>query len=255
MKKTFTSSNNTEFTPHPDWPAQRDILRYEHLVGFSIRTKLKDGGTWIEIGPGTHAVALRPLESVSNIDLVVLSSDKVDLSGTNIRLEYGRIPDAVEFLQRYRGAADVVTDIFSSVTYLDDPAEALLCLSYLPNAKGRVGVFTELDKFGSVETWRCLESFFLQETGQVVTFEPFRIKGDAEPIWVDCLRVTVERRSRREVAELDELKGRLHECLGLPTVGRTIWKTKDGKATISEINYSRFPIPSELMRLATIKPA
>jgi hypothetical protein len=243
------------FEPHPDWPAQRTLDRYEHLVGFSIRQQLESGGTYIDIGPGTHAVALRELDERGGVGLVALTPDQVDISGTNILVEYGRIPDAVEVLQRYSKKCRVVTDVFSATTYVQDPAYALLALSCLPDDTGKVGVFTELDKFGASQTWAGLEAFFAEETGQSVRLEPFNIKGDAEPIWVDCLRITIEGCSRRTVAELPELRKVLHYRLGAPKVGREIWRTKDGKAVISEINYGNFPAPSQLMRMSTIRPA
>ncbi len=243
------------FKPHPDWPAQRTLDRYEHLVGFSIRQQLTHGGIFMDIGPGTHGVALRELAGCPGVGLVALTTDEVDVVGTGIVVEYGRIPDATEVLERYSKRCRVTTDVFSSVTYLDDPAFALLALSCLPDEAGKIGVFTELDKFGTAETWAAIEGFFAEETGQHATFQRFNIKGDAEPIWVDCLRVTIEGASRREASELPQLRKVLHNRLGQPEVGREIWRTKDGRAVISEINYGRFPVPQELMRSATIRPA
>jgi hypothetical protein len=238
---------------HPEWPAQRNLDRYEHLVGFSIRDQLKSGGICIDIGPGTHAVALRELAAIPGVSLVALTPDSVDVSGTSIHAEQGRIPDAKDFLSRFSGKCRVVTDVFSATTYVDDPALSLLSLSCLPDRDGTVGIFTELDKFGAADTWEALTCFFSRETGQKLRFERFNIRGDAEPIWVDCLRVTIEGRSCRTVDELPVLKEALHAEIGVPQVGREIWKTKDGRATISEIHYGRFPAPSELMRLATIR--
>lgn len=243
------------FTPHPDWPAQRSLERYEHLVGFSIRQQLRDGGVFFDVGPGTHAVALRELSALPDVTLVGLTPDKVDIAGSPILLEHGRIPDAGEVLRRYAKGCRVVTDIFSSVTYVEDPALALLALSFLPDRLGKVGVFTELDKFGARKTWREVSNFFADCTGQQVVFEAFNIRGDAEPIWVDCLRITIEGVSSRDVSELPELKAKLHDRLGSPHVGREIWTSKDGKARISEICYGKFSPPSELMRKATMRPA
>jgi hypothetical protein len=241
------------FQPHPEWPAQRPLSRYEELVGFSITEKLSSGGVCVDIGPGTHAVALRALEGLKNVTLAALTTDTVDVSQTRIEVTHGRIPDATNFLSRYYRSCRVVTDIFSSVTYVEDPAHALLAIAMLPERDGIAGVFTELDKFGSMETWGAIRDFFTREMGQTITFSRFRITGDAEPISVECLRVVIEGMCRRSVDELPQLKHLLHQELGAPSVGREIWKTKDGKATISEINYARFPRPAELMRLATIK--
>lgn len=255
MRDPINNLHDTRLRPHPDWPAQRSLDRYEHLVGWSIRRLLHDGGVWIDIGPGTHAVALRELDGLPGISLVGLTPDSVDVSGTGILVEHGQLPHAEEFLSRFCGKCRVVTDVFSATTYVDDPACALLSLSCLPGNGGKVGIFTELDKFGVVDTWGALERFFTSQTGQKLTFQPFNIRGDAEPIWVDCLRVTIEGKSRLTVADLPALKDMLHSEIGAPRVGREIWKTKDGKAVISEINYSRFSAPSELMRLSTVRPA
>jgi hypothetical protein len=246
---------STPKVAHPDWPKQRDLARYEHLVGFSIRDKLARGGVYLDIGPGSHAVALRAVEDLPNTSLLALTPNEVDTTGTKIHVEYGRIPDALDFVERHAAACRVVTDIFSSVTYVDNPADALVVLSFLPDEFGILGVFTELDKFGAPETWRALEHFFRHHTGQTARFETFRIRGDAEPIWVDCLRVTIEGVSRCSIQDLPSLRLKLRSSLGEARVGREIWRTKDGNAIISEINYSKFPVPTELMRLATVTPA
>lgn len=250
----FTLSNfSAPSASHPDWPNQRDLDRYEHLVGFSIRDELSHGGVYLDIGPGSHAVALRSVENISNTTLVALTPHTVDVQGTRIIVEHGRIPDALTFVEKYAHSCRVVTDIFSSVTYVNDPAYALAVLSLLTDDQGIVGIFTELDKFGSNETWGVIENFFREHTGQNVRFEKFRIKGDAEPIWVDSLRITIEGTSHRSKTDLQTLRENLRKTLGDPSVGREIWRTKDGSAIIAEINYGAFPVPKELMRLATVQ--
>jgi hypothetical protein len=249
------TSFSTPNAAHPDWPKQRDLARYEHLVGFSIRDKLAHGGVYLDVGPGSHAVALRSVEDIPNTTLRALTPNEVDTRGTGILVEHGRIPDALDFVARHASSCRVVTDIFSSVTYVDDPADALAVLSALPDQPGIVGVFTELDKFGASETWPVIERFFHEHTGQAVRFQRFRIKGDAEPIWVDCLRITIEGASRRKMEDLASVRQELCKTLGEPRIGREIWRTKDGSAIISEINYGNFPVPPDLMRLATVESA
>jgi hypothetical protein len=249
------TSFSTPNAAHPDWPKQRDLARYEHLIGFSIREKLASGGVYLDIGPGSHAVALRSVEDIPNTTLLALTPNEVDTSGTGIIVEHGRIPQALEFVSKHAGACRVVTDIFSSVTYVDDPADALAVLSTLSDQAGVIGIFTELDKFGASETWSVIEQFFAEHTGQTVRFVRFRIKGDAEPIWVDCLRITIEGASHRAIDELSSVRQELRKALGEARVGREIWRTKDGSAVISEINYGKFPVPENLMRLATVEPA
>jgi len=240
---------------HPDWPKQRDLARYEHLVGFSIREKLAHGGVYLDIGPGSHAVALRSVEDIPNTTLLALTPNDVDVRGTRILVERGRIPEALTFVEKHAASCRVVTDIFSSVTYVNDPADALAVLSLLTDQQGVVGIFTELDKFGATETWSVIEDFFRQHTGQNVRFKSFRIKGDAEPIWVDCLRITINGPSRCSATDLQTLREKLRATLGEPRIGREIWRTKDGSAIISEINYGAFSVPKELMRLATVQSA
>ena len=246
---TFSPSQGA----HPDWPKQRDLARYEHLVGFSIRQRLSSGGLYLDIGPGSHAVALRSVEDIPHTTLLALTPNDVDVRGTRIVIEHGRIPEALAFIEKHAASCRVVTDIFSSVTYVNDPADALAVLSLLPDKQGIIGVFTELDKFGATETWRVIENFFQRHTKQNVRFETFRIKGDAEPIWVDCLRITIEGASQCEAKHLQALREQLRSTLGEPRVGREIWRTKDGTAIISEINYGAFPVPKELMRLKTVQ--
>lgn len=246
------SSAQPEFAPHPDWPAQRDLSRYEHLIGFSIRDKLSAGGLYLDIGPGTHAVALRPLDNLPGVSLAVLTTDSVDVAGTQIVVEHGKMPSALDVIARYAHRCAVITDIFASTTYSDDPAVVLAAISFLPAESGTVGIFTELDKFGAIETWREISLFFREQTGQNVNFEKFRIKGDAEPIWVDCLRISISGAHNHDVSHLPILKEELEKRLGKPSIGRTIWKTSDGRATISEINYEKFPAPPELMRISSI---
>src|ERR1700734_3060579 len=113
----------SQIIQEPMWPKERDLSRYNTLVGFEIQKLLKPGGLWIDIGVGKNAKPMRPLIGRPSVVLKAISPHYRTLP-TGIALTTGHVPEHVDFLAENRGHARLVTDIFGAVSYCDDPVQA-----------------------------------------------------------------------------------------------------------------------------------
>jgi hypothetical protein len=91
----------------------------------------------------------------------------------------GSVPDDRSFLKSFAGQATLVTDVYSSVSYSDNPYLALAYCVLLLKAGGRCGVFTELKRLGDLSAWDRAIQFFRTTLHTFLSFHATPIFEDA----------------------------------------------------------------------------
>lgn len=217
------------------WPKERDLGRYNVLVGFKIQEYLSGGGLWIDIGVGKGARPMRPLIGQPGVMLKAISLHWRALP-KGISLTTGRVPENVGFLAGNRGCARLVTDIFGAVSYCDDPIQALIYGALLLRAKGVFVVFTELRRLGDLETWDRTTEFFHNRMHQDITFQTVFVLGDSSGQFSTCLRIRIEGKSTSRSAVSNIFKDA--RCtIGMPRRGKPLWISSDKSAKIWSTHY------------------
>ncbi len=218
----------------PPWPKERDLARYNALVGFEIQEHLRGGGLWIDIGVGKGARPMRPLIGQPGVTLKAISPHYRALP-TGISLTTGHVPEHVGFLAGNRGRGRLVTDIFGAVSYCDDPIQALIYGALLLRADGVFVAFTELRRLGDLETWDRTTEFFHDRLHQDITFQTVFVLGDSSGKFSTCLRIRIQGKSS-PTALSNIFKG-ARRAIGIPQRGEPLWISSDKSAKIWRTDY------------------
>ena len=146
------------------------------------------------------------------------------------------IPDDQAFFERWSGKARLVTDVYGSVSYGDDPLRALAYCSLLLEPGGICAAFTELERIGGLATWNRAIQFFRRELQVTMTLMAVPIVEDASQSFATALRIQATRQQAGQVT-LHVLVARLHDEVGRPMPSNTIWESPDKTARIQRIEY------------------
>lgn len=247
IARPLALSNNAEVlqmnppSNHPNvseplWPVQRNLERYQSLLGIDIAHALKDGGMWIDIGPGIDALPMIPFIDRDDVQLNCIGTHPRSLN-PRINFEQDTVPSALAYLHRYSGRAKLVTDIYASVSYSTDPYLALTYCTLLLEPAGTCGVFTELNHLGDLSAWDRAVQFFRTELNADLSFHVFSIFEDASKSNATALRLHVKRHGKISPIEFDCASLRLRQMIGVPSVIGTIWEGEDKSARIYAIHY------------------
>jgi len=219
----------------PLWPTQRGLERYNSLLGVDIATILAGGGAWIDIGPGVEALPMHPFLGRPDVALQSIGSHPRTLPA-GIEFTLGEVPANTAFLERYAGKAKLVTDVYSSISYSEDPLLALVYCGLLLEAGGTCGAFTELKRIGGLATWDRAIQFFRRELHVVLSLEALSIVEDASQSVATALRIRATR-ERVEAVSLAAAGALLHARVGHPVPSGTIWESPDQSARIVQVDY------------------
>jgi hypothetical protein len=221
--------------PEPPWPKERNLARYNALVGFKIQNYLRDGGLWIDVGVGQDARPMRPLIGRPGVTLKAISPHFRKLPAA-ISLTTGTIPEHTGFLAENRGRAQLVTDVFGAVSYCDDPLQALIYGALLLRPGGTLVAFTELRRVGDLDTWDRITEFFNSRMQQTITFETVFAWGDSSKHFSTYLRISIQGAPRRTLS-FPRLLQASRRMLGKPRRGKLLWVASDRSAKIWRANY------------------
>lgn len=221
--------------PEPLWPTQRGLDRYNALLGADISALLSGGGMWVDIGPGLEALPMLPFLGRSDVELRGIGIHARAFPAT-IEFTLGEVPGDVAFFDAHAGKATLVTDVYSSVSYSDDPLLALAYCGLLLKAGGTCGAFTELKRIGDLATWDRAIRFFRSELHLTMTFEAVAIVEDASKAIATALRIRATR-ERVATPSFSEVAALLHAQVGHPVASGTIWEAPDRSARIVEVAY------------------
>lgn len=219
----------------PTWPTSRGVERYEALGGVDIASTLEQGGIWIDVGPGIDARPMQPFLHRPDVSLVCVGMHPRDLPAA-IEFHLGAVPHDVATLERYAGRARLVTDIYASVSYADDPLLALAYCVLLLEPGGVCAAFTELRRLGGLATWDRAIQGFRAHLGASLHLEAMPILEDASQSMATALRIRAFRTSsvRLDFADVARL---LQAQIGTPIAGEVIWQASDGSASIRQVDY------------------
>jgi hypothetical protein len=226
---------NHATTSEPLWPAQRGLDRYEMLLGIDIATILTSGGMWIDVGPGVEALPMLPFVDRPDVRLKCIGPHPRTLPA-GIEFTAGAVPDDAAFLERNAGKAKLVTDVYSSISYSDDPLLALAYCALLLDPGGTCGVFTELKRVGDLTTWDRAIQFFRSELHVAMSFHAFSIVEDASGSIATALRIHATSEGIENVS-FSAIASLLHARVGNPVPSGTIWEAPDKSARIQRIDY------------------
>lgn len=223
----------------PSWPVDRDLNRYHELLGIEVDQWLKNGGTWIDIGPGINALPMQPFLKRSDICLITIGPHIRRLP-PEISVVKGQVPDDRNFFLTHYGQARLVTDVYASLSYTVDPVAALIYGCLLLEEGGMFGGFTELHRIGGLNTWNELIQYFWHRLGIELNMTAIPILEDASGLRATALRVQGKRHQLPfQTPVLDEIVSDLHEIIGHPQETGIIWQSDDGSARISRIEYRK----------------
>lgn len=219
----------------PQWPAQRGRDRYESLLNIDIGEQLAKGGTWIDVGPGVDALPMRPFLDRPDVSLVCVGPHPRTLPA-RIDFTLSTIPDDATFLGRWSGKATLVTDVYGSVSYSDDPLLAIAYGVLLLQPRGTFAAFTELQRLGGIETWDRAIQCFRRDLQVTLTLQATSIFEDASQSFATALRILAIRENDTHV-DLDTAAARLQAQVGMPVASATLWEAADRSARISRVDY------------------
>jgi hypothetical protein len=228
-----------QLSTEPLWPTQRGLSRYQSLLDIDIAQALSAGGIWIDIGPGVEALPMVPFIDRPDVQLKCIGLHPRSLSPA-IEFVQGSVPDDRSFLKSFAGQATLVTDVYSSVSYSDNPYLALAYCVLLLKAGGRCGVFTELKRLGDLSAWDRAIQFFRTTLHTFLSFHATPIFEDASQSMATALRIQAHREDAPPI-DFDHLIASLQEEIGKPAITGTIWKAEDHSAMIQQIDYRRAP--------------
>lgn len=220
----------------PQWPRERVLDRYNALAGFEIQHHLRDGGLWIEIGVGKGALPMRPLIGKPGVTLKAIAPHQRALPA-GISLTSGCVPDHVDFLSENRGRARLVTDIFGSVSYCEDPVQALIYGALLLSRDGVFVAVTMLHRLDDLDTLHRISSFFHHRLHQAITFQTMFVLSDASGEFSTYLRIRIEGGAKRRAALPTILKD-ARRAIGRPRQDVPLWISKDKSARIWRVCYT-----------------
>jgi len=219
----------------PGWPKQRNLDRYNLLVGGDIEAILKEGGLWIDIGPGEEADPMRPLVGRPGVTLKAIGPH-LRRFPDEIAFTNGMVPEDTAFLAENRGKARLVTDIFGAVSYCDNPVHALIYEALLLGESGMCVAFTELERFGDLGAWGRITEYFRTRLEQEITFQSVSVFGDASRRFSTELRIRCDCKRPSE-AQLNELLLAADRDIGVPRPGERLWISSDNTAEIRRVEY------------------
>ncbi len=236
----------------PKWCTRRSLERYNELTNLALAQMLMGGGLYIDYGCG-HGVALNELAAASpRAELVGVNWHQLEPDLAFFHHVFANIPQHASVHAAYGGQALATTDIYGPASYCDNPLEALIYEASTLGPCGTSVVYSEGERFHPA-SWRNIERFFLDATGQHVDFteDPnngtgdtptalYRrrkgpVKGDELP-WQNCVRVTVH--GQASGRPLDSLFAEARQQVGAPRRERLIWQTLDGLAQIHSVRYA-----------------
>jgi len=225
----------TEQIREPEWPRERSLSRYKELTGIDIPAILKDGGTWVDIGPGETMNAMNPLVGQDRLSLYAIGPHIRDVP-KGIKFELGLVPDDQNFLNSLRGKAKLVTDIYGALSYAQNPLRVLIYGAMLIHGNGLFVGFTELLRIGDLATWSRITNFFRSELNLGVSFQTVGVIGDASGIFSACLRVVVSGDVPTSENFFD-VCARADAIVGRMSKAEALWVSEDGLATIWRTKY------------------
>jgi len=198
----------------PVWPS-RKYKRYKQLIQYNIKKVLQSGDIWIDVGCGDALAAQKVAKDktleVAGVNLhrypqyeavpETLSHPFKHLP--NIWMFHAKLPEDLILYSCYLKRAKFVTDVYSAVSYCRDPLAVLIYEAALLKPKAKAVVVTEVERFGEVKrarssSWKRIQKFFHQYSGQKVECEPFWNFADANQRWERTLRVVIEGEGRYE---------------------------------------------------------
>jgi hypothetical protein len=219
----------------PQWPTQRGVDRYQALLGIDVTRILAGGGVWVDVGPGTEALPMVPFMDRPDVTLKCVGIHSRTLP-RGIDFTLGAVPDDTAFLERQAGTATLVTDVYSSVTYSDDPLLALAYCVLLLRAGGTCGVFTELKRMGDLTTWDRVIQLFRSELHVAMSCHALSIVEDASQSHATALRIQATR-GQVDAVSFNDAAALLHARIGHPVASGTIWEAPDQSIRIRQIDY------------------
>lgn len=223
-------------SPQPAWPSKRDLPRYNELCALDIRTKLANGGRWIDIGPGESAQALRGAMDISGVELIGFSPHKCD-ADLPIKIYYHALPGDQALLDSFAHSATLVTDVFAGISYAADPLSTLLYESLMLKPGGEIRVVTEVKRFGDETSRQKITDFVGRNIATRLHFEEFETYADARQAKEKELRIIGFKEAVSPSTDLDYLRLRMVEEVGIPVRSEVLFSTGDGLARILEVNY------------------
>jgi hypothetical protein len=219
----------------PQWPAQRGRERYESLLNIDIAGRLAHGGTWVDVGPGVDALPMRLFLDRADVSLVCVGPHPRNLPSP-IDFTLSTIPDDATFLGQWSGKATLVTDVYGSVSYSDDPLLAIACCVLLLAPGGTFAAFTELQRIGGLETWDRAIQWFRRDLQVTLTLQAVSIFEDASQSFATGLRILATRDSATHV-DLATTAAQLRTEVGTPVPSATLWEAADRSARICRVDY------------------
>jgi hypothetical protein len=219
----------------PSWPKQRNLDRYNMLVGDNIETILKNGGLWIDVGPGADADPMRPLVGRPGVVLKAIGPHPRQFPD-GIAFTNGLVPQNIDFLNENQRNARLVTDIFGAVSYSANPVHALIYEGLLLAKNGICAAFTELERFGDLKTWGKITEFFRTRLDQAISFQSVSVFGDASRRFSTELRIRCDCKRPAE-GHLNDLFVAADRDIGVPQPGARLWISPDKSAEIRRVEY------------------
>jgi len=217
------------------WPKERDLDRYNALLGFKIQNFLDAGGLWIDLGVGEGAKPMQPLLGKRKIKLKAICPVHRRLP-PGIGLTIGTVPDHAGFLAENRGCSRLVTDVFGAASYSKNPLEALIYGALLLAEGGLFAAFTELRRVGDLETWDRITKFFHNRMGQEILFQTAFMMGDSSKKYSTYVRIHIRGRATTET-DLTSLLKDARKAVGVPRKGNPLWISPDRSARIWKVSY------------------
>lgn len=220
--------------PIPTWPNERDLARYASYSAIDFTKELSDGEIWIDIGCRSGK-ALSQSTKFYRAKLIGVNAHRIRVR-SGILSVFASIPDDVEFYQRYRRKAKLVTDIHGAITYSENPLNTLIYEARLlkPNAKA-VSVTLE-SRMGSVATWKKISQFFKLVMGQKIEFKRFRSYTDNTQTAIKTLRITITGHCRSRLS-LKNLFAKACAEVGEMKKTKVIAHAHDNTAQVWQVRY------------------
>lgn len=218
----------------PQWPAERDLSRYQEYTQINFAEILSAGKTWIDIGCRSGKALSQALE-LYQAKAIGVNAHKISVK-PGIQAVYAAIPEDTIVYQQYDSKVDLLTDIYGAVSYCDNPLDALIYEASLLKP-GATAVIVLLEKriCGQV-IWQRIQSFFQAFLKQGIQFQRFRSYSDNTRRPIRTLRITITGYNQAEQS-LTELFSLAQQFVGQMKKTQIIWQAPDKSDQQWQVKY------------------
>jgi hypothetical protein len=205
----------------PSWPNERDLNRYAEMTLIDFKNELAKDKVWIDIGCRTGK-ALSQIRKHFDAKLVGINAHKIRVR-KGIESYYSLIPDDRRIYENYQQKADLVTDIYGSVSYSENPLEAMIYAACLLKPQAKAVFITLETRMGNLQK---IKNFFHTVMKQEIKFQRFTTYSDNTKTPIKTLRVTILGHCRSRI-NLEGLFKKAQRDVGIMKKAKMIWQSAD----------------------------